>query len=256
VTAPPLGATLAPIHESESLPPRGEARRPLEPERLEARRRAHGMLGLAGAIVLFAGDMLLYGSWGAGRPFVRRLPEIAAGMSTARLFAGGALGPIGALLMIAGFRHVAANVREGWPRAARLMFVGFAVLMAGAGAFHALWTPYLLTLRLAAAEPDALEPLRAALRSYMTVTYAVAAVPGYVACGVLLVAVLSGRTRYPRWTALLNPGLLTAGSGLTLWIPAPLGAVFRGGYLSLAMALFFAVSLATTWRLRAVATPR
>jgi uncharacterized protein DUF6796 len=220
------------------------------PPKPDTESRVFGVLGLVGAALLLCGDMLLYGHLGDGASFMKRLPEVAARASLARLFAGGALGPIGAALVTAGFWHVHLQVRPAWPRASRAMFAGFAVLMVGAGAFHALWTAYLLALRFAASTPSVLEPLRLALRSYMTTLYAVSAVPGYVACGVLLVAVASGRSRYPRWAAPINPGLLALAAEVTLWAPAPWGALAYGGSLSLTLALFFAVSLALTRRRR------
>lgn len=216
------------------------------PSRPEAASGVFGLLGIAGAAVFLCGDLLLYGHLGDGQGFVRRLPDVAANLSLTRLFVGGALGPIGAVLVAAGFWHVHLQVRPSWPRAAGVMFAGFALLSAGAGAFHALWTVYLLVLRFAAGTPAVLEPLSSALRSYASTLAAVSVVPGVIACGVLLAAVLSGRTRYPRWAAPINPGLLALASGLAGWAPAPWGALARGGFLSLVLLVFFAVSVVLT----------
>lgn len=204
-----------------------------------------GLMGVAGAAILFAGDQLLYGHWGAGAGFVRRLPEVAASASLARLFAGGALGPIGAALMAAGFWHVHLEVRPVWPRASRVLFAGFALMAAGAAAFHAVWTDRMLVFRFAA-DVDIFKPLATALGSYMALLFAVAALPGYVASGVLLAAVLTGRTRYPRWSAPINPGVLALLSGATIWAPAPWGAPLRGGSLSLMLLVFFVASVLLT----------
>ena len=230
-----------PAVDSPRVPPHAAL-----PPKADNPSRIFGVMGLVGASLLLCGDLLLYGHLGDGASFVRRLPEIATRAPLGRLYIGGALGPIGAVLVAAGFWHVHLEVRPSWPRASRAMFAGFAVLMAGAGAFHALWTAYMLALRFAASTPSVLDPLLIAIRSYMSTLFAVSGLPGYAACGVLLVAVLSGRTRYPRWSAPINPGLLSLASGVTLFAPAPWGALARGGFLSLTLMLFFAVSLALT----------
>lgn len=87
-----------------------------------------------------------------------------------------------------------------------------------------------------------------ALSSYASFTYTVSAVPGYLAGPVLLILVLTGRTNYPRWTAVMNPGLLIVLSPFFSGFPAPLGAVVAGGYVNLVFVLFFVVSIITTWK--------
>ena len=204
-----------------------------------------GLVGVAGAALLFAGDMLLYGHAGSGDGFLRRLPTVASGKSPGRLFAGGALGPIGAVLIAAGFWHVFLEVRSAFRRGSRVLFAGFAFMSAGAAAFHATWTVRMLLYRFSIT-PDALTPAQMSLGLYMGLLFAITAVPGYVASGVLLAAVLSGRTRYPRWSAPINPGVLALFSGVTIWAPAPWGAPLRGGFLSLMLLVFFVTSVLLT----------
>jgi hypothetical protein len=63
----------------------------------------------------------------------------------------------------------------------------------------------------------------------------------------LLGLVLLGKTWYPRWTALANPAVLMLLSPLADRTPAPFGAVLSGGFTNLSIAVFFLVSLCTTW---------
>jgi hypothetical protein len=66
--------------------------------------------------------------------------------------------------------------------------------------------------------------------------------------GVLLIGlVLTRNAWYPRWTAFVNPGLLILLSPLTAKIPSPLGSILVGSSANLSIALFFLVSVATTW---------
>jgi len=78
--------------------------------------------------------------------------------------------------------------------------------------------------------------------------YNLGAAPGYLGAVLLLGLVLLGKTWYPRWTALANPAVLVVLSPLADRAPAPLGAVLSGGFTNLSIALFFLVSVLTTWK--------
>ena len=64
----------------------------------------------------------------------------------------------------------------------------------------------------------------------------------------LLGLVALGKTWYPRWTVLANPAALLLLSPLADKVPAPVGAILIGGFTNLAIAVFFLVSVLTTWR--------
>jgi hypothetical protein len=63
----------------------------------------------------------------------------------------------------------------------------------------------------------------------------------------LLLVVLFGRTNYQRWTVLANFGLLSLLEPLASRVPSPLGAVLVGGFTNLSVAVFFLVSVLSTW---------
>jgi hypothetical protein len=207
-----------------------------------------GLLGLLGAVLLFAGDMLLYGHFGSGSGFKEGERIVALLAPLLRLYLGGLLGPLCATLYLVGFWHVYQNVSSHAPWAARLVAICFSVVMVIGGAYHALWATRQLAMRFSEQAPAVQSELSKAIGQYMGLTFAVAAVPFVAASLALLIVVLTGRSNYPRWTALVNPGLLMVFKPLTAYVPGPLGAVIWGGHFNLVFCLFFAVSLATTWR--------
>ncbi|HWX24822.1 MAG TPA: hypothetical protein VN083_07255, partial [Vicinamibacteria bacterium] len=77
--------------------------------------------------------------------------------------------------------------------------------------------------------------------------YDLGSTPGYIGATLLLGLVLWGRTSYSRWTAFANPAVLILLSPLAESAPAPWGAVLVGGFTNLSIAIFFLVSISTTW---------
>jgi len=120
-------------------------------------------------------------------------------------------------------------------------------MMVAGSAVHALWVPRGLATRyelpLTAHAPE----LFAALQRYWELAYDLAAVPAYMGAILLLLVVLFGRTNYQRWTVLANFGLLSLLEPLASRVPSPLGAVLVGGFTNLSVAVFFLVSVLSTW---------
>jgi hypothetical protein len=210
-------------------------------------RRLAGLAGLFGALLFFCGDMLFYGHFGAGATFHDGMQRVVQQASLTRLFTGGLLGPIAAALCIIGFWHVGANVTPRSPLLGRVIFYSLAGMMVVGSAVHALWVPRGLATKyeipLRAYAPD----LFVALRRYWEVAYDLAAVPAYIGAVLLLFAVLFKRSVYPRWTILANFGLLSLLEPLATHVPAPLGAIVVGGFTNLSIAVFFLVSVLSTW---------
>jgi hypothetical protein len=216
------------------------------PEPSRKTRRLAGLLGVSGALLFFAGDMLFYGHLGPGATFRDGMLATVRQASPARLFAGGLVGPVAACLCMVGFWHVAANVR-GLPGWRQIVFASFSILMVSGSAIHTLWTAKGLALKYCSGEAGPCGDLLPAINSYWSLVYDLGVVPGFVGAFLLLVLVLSGRTWYPKWTVIVNPALLTLAEPLVDRIPAPIGAVLVGGSTNLSIALFFLVSTWTTW---------
>ena len=214
--------------------------------RSRAIHRLAGMAGLAGALLFFCGDMLFYGHIGAGATFHEGMLRVVREAPVARLFIGGLVGPPAACLCIIGFWHVRRNITPRSPLFGRLVFYSLAAMMVVGSAVHALWVPRGLATRyelLGAHAPE----LFAALRRYWELAYDLAAVPAYVGAILLLLAVLLGKSIYPRWTALANFGLLSLLAPLASAVPSPFGAILVGGFTNLCIATFFLVSIVSTW---------
>lgn len=212
-------------------------------------RRLAGVAGLYGALLFFAGDMLFYGHWGSGAGFHQGMIETVSNASLARLYAGGLVGPVAACLCIVGFWHVYLNVRPAQARIGQVMLVAFFLLMVFGSAIHTLWTTRGLAIKYCYGDDDvACRALIQAVNSYWDLAYNLGAAPGYLGAVLLLGLVLLGKTWYPRWMALANPAVLVVLSPLADRAPAPLGAVLSGGATNLSIALFFLVSVLTTWK--------
>ena len=212
------------------------------------RTRPAAGLGILGALLLFAGDMLLLGHWGAAADFRAGMLELIRSAPVERIWAGGLLGPVAGALLVAGFWQVCQGVKvpAGW--AARAMFGLFLLFAVGLAAIHSVWAVFELLIRscvdgAAGGAPAACQAQADAVQAYMRVSLLGLAVPGAVASVILAVLVLRGRTQWPRWAVLANPlvlvaVLLPAFAGA----PAPIGAVLLGGSASILLLVFFVVA--------------
>src|ERR1700676_1483299 len=211
-------------------------------------RRFAGAAGVLGALLFFAGDMLFYGHLGPGASFHDSMLATVTNASLAQLFAGGLVGPVAACLCIVGFWHVYLNVRPSAARIGQVMFAAFFALMVFGSAVHTLWTAKGLALKYCYGDDDVgCRALLQATNSYWNLAYNIGAVPGYAGALLLIALVLFGKTWYPKWTVLANPAALMLLSPLAGKAPAPFGAILAGGFTNLAIAIFFLVSLWTTW---------
>jgi len=127
------------------------------------------------------------------------------------------------------------------------MFALFAVLMVAGSAVHTLWTARGLAIKYCYGQSAPCADLLEAVKSYWNLAYNLGAVPGYLAALLLLGLVLFGKTYYPRWTVLANPAILLLLSPLVDRLPSPFGAILSGGFTNLSIAVFFVVSVLTTW---------
>jgi hypothetical protein len=130
-----------------------------------------------------------------------------------------------------------------------MMLAAFAVLMVAGSAIHTLWATRGLAVKFCYGDDDL--GCRAVLRQsiqYWNLAYYLGAVRGFVAFVLLFGLVLFEKSCYPRWTVLVNPAVLLLLSPVADRMPAPLGAILSGGFTNLSIALFFAVSLWTTWQ--------
>jgi hypothetical protein len=210
-------------------------------------RRLAGVAGLFGTLLFFAGDMLFY-HLGSGAGFHDGMIATVRNASLARLFAGGLVGPVAACLCIVGFWDVYLNVPPSAARIGQVMLGAFFVLMVFGSAIHTLWTAKGLAIKYCFGNDDAgCRALLQTTNDYWNLAYNIGATPGYVGALLLIALILLGKTWYPKWTVLANPAALMLLSPLADRVPAPFGAVLTGGFTNLTIAIFFLVSLWTTW---------
>jgi hypothetical protein len=213
----------------------------------ETANRLTGLAGVAGALLFFGGDMLFYGHWGPGAKFHESMLQVLREGSLPRLFAGGLVGPVAACLCLVGCWHVRRNVISRSPLVGRIAFLALAATMVIGSAVHALWVPRGLAMKYSDALAGVAPELIAALKNYWYFAYQMAEMPAYLAAILLLILVLSGKSQYPRWTVLANFGVLSLLAPLAERVPSPFGAVLVGGFTNLSIAVFFLVSVMSTW---------
>jgi hypothetical protein len=200
--------------------------------------------GLVGALLMFAGDMLLYGHFGSGANFISRYKTVIEEASALRLYIAGALGPIAAIFYLIGARHLHLRLAPAKPFLRVVTSFAFVATFVIAGAVHAVWAAYALVLR-GAAHGQASVDLQTVVGDYLQLLFRIAEVVGYPAALLLFILVLTRQTAYPRWSAVLNPGLLMLASPLMTFLPGPIGAPVVGGFFNLSFVVFLVLSLAT-----------
>lgn len=209
-------------------------------------------MGILGALLLFAGDMLLLGHFGSAADFRAGMLETIRSAPLARIWAGGLMGPIAGALLVAGFWQVCQSVQEPKGRAARAMWGLFVLFAVGMAAIHSVWAVFELVIQSCGSADGtatvACQALAASVQGYMRLSLLALAVPGAIASVILAVLVLGGRTHLPRWTVVANPLLLVAVLlPAFATAPAPIGAVLLGGSASILLLVFFAVAQGSTW---------
>lgn len=213
-------------------------------------------MGIWGAVLLLAGDMLLLGHWGAAADFRAGMLELVRSAPVARIWAGGLLGPVAGALLVVGFWQVCQGVQVPAGRAARAMLGLFMLFAVGLAAIHSVWAVFELLLRTcvdgaAGGAPAACQAQAEAVQAYMRLSLLGLAVPGAMASLVLAVLVLRGRTPWPRWAVLANPlPLVVVLLPAFAAAPAPIGAVLLGGSASLLLLVFFVVAHASARSVR------
>jgi hypothetical protein len=205
--------------------------------------RTLGLIGLGAAILMFVGDMCLYGHFGSGSDAVSKV--VIANESDTRIVIGGFIGPIAAILYCVGFFSVYLMIAPRSRIFAIVLAGGAAATMAIGGTYHAMWSirAFLIKAGLSSGEYQALYDQ---IRDYTLLFYNTMLAIAAVVSLLLLFVVLSGRSLYPKWSVVVNPGILLLFRPLADLIPAPLGAIVSGGYLNLVFVVFFAVSVVVT----------
>ena len=211
-------------------------------------KRYFGLIGILGSLLLFIGDMFLYGNFGNASEFTENIQIVAQNASHIRLFIGGILGPAGAMLYIAGFWHIYLNTKSNNPLLAAIIFICFTCMMSFGGAYHTIWTVRMLHLKYALVSVGNTGLFLSSFNLFLDTIFYVSLSVGYIGVVFLVILILWRKSLYPRWIVLTNPGITLLLAPLIKRVPYPFGSILFGGYINIVFFIFLTCSVITTWK--------
>ena len=197
------------------------------------------IVGLVGAILMFAGDMVLYYNKEdyVGATTLEPIVAIMKKESRRRLYIGGLLGPVAAFFYCVGYYHLVLMVKEefqilGWI----CFFINCFAIICG-GAYHSHFAYLGLIGRYDSKE--ALEEVSKFMNVQKTVAF------GAQAIGFLMMAIfiLLKWTVFPRWMFFVTPGILFLLVPVTRKLPKGLHMIISGGWTNLISVIYYGVAL-------------
>ncbi len=196
-------------------------------------------LGILGATLMYAGDMLFYGEPSNTNLTQEGLVAVMRGMQPARLMAGGALGPLSGILYGIGFYGVGRLVRDEHRKLRGTIVLLFCLALAYGGAYHSHY-PNLAFSSLAAGSE-----VFQVTSGYVTLLTMGAVAPMALASVLFLYAVLLGKTTCRKAVALLSPLPLMLLYVPLQMLPPPFLTLLTGGWNNLLFIIFFLACLKT-----------
>lgn len=210
-------------------------------------KRYYGAIGILGSILLFVGDMFLFGHFGNAIEFDHNIEIVAQHASQTRLFIGGILGPLGAMLSVFGFWHIHLNTKKSSPLISLIIFISLTCMMFFGGSYHTIWTVRMLLFKYPLSAVDNATLFISSFNTFLTTIFIITVAVGYVGGLLLAILILLRKSIYPRWTVLITPGILLLFAPLVKHISSPIGSVVFGGYLNLVFFIFLTCSVIFTW---------
>jgi hypothetical protein len=205
--------------------------------------RILALIGLGAALLMFVGDMCLYGHFGSGNDAISKV--VISNESDTSIVVGGFIGPFATILYCLGFFSVYSMISPRSRMLAIMVTGGAVVVMVVGGTYHAMWSIRAFLIKAGLSSGD-YQGLYNQIKDYMSLFYNTMFAGAEVVSLLLLFTVLSGKSLYPRWCVVVNPGILFLLRPLADFMPAPLGAIVTGGYLNLVFVLFFSVNIMVT----------
>ena len=167
-------------------------------------------IGLAGALLMFAGDMLLYYTpedfacdpKSSAEEKINAIIDVMKGLPARRVMAGGMIGPSAAFLYCVGFYHIVLMTCEQAHTLAMAAFLlsCFGIITGGAYHSHCAYLGLLGDDR----NRDALNAAKKYFQKLPLILYAGEGL-GFL---LLIFLIVTGRTVLPWWMFLLSPGML------------------------------------------------
>ncbi len=204
-------------------------------------------VGLAGALLMFAGDMLLYytpedfacGPKSSEEEKMNAIVDVMKGLSTRRVMAGGMVGPIAAFLYCVGFYHIVLMTNEQTHTLAMAAFLlsCFGIITGGAYHSHCAYLGLLGDDR----NRDALNIAMKYFQKMPLILYTGEGL-GFL---LLIFLILTGKTVLPRWMFLLSPGILYLLKPAVGRLPKGIRIIVSGGWTNLISVIYYAAVLIT-----------
>lgn len=227
--------------------------------------RLAGLAGILGAICWIIGDALIVGgnATPADYPLLMKdyADRIAFGAlaetlssSETRLAAGALIANIAIPLYLAGSWHFYRGVKPAGKFTAGLVFAllvcGNAWSPLGHAAFYFIAMVYKTVMVVPETAHGALLELGDRFHRVLMIAWLLPIVTLALGLVALAVAIVRGRTLYPRWAAaVLNPVTLMAiGIALPYLLPEPMRTWLHGAGINIGWLLAYALSTALLWR--------
>ena len=202
-------------------------------------------VGLAGALLMFAGDMLLYytpedflyGPKSSKAEKIEAIIDVMKRLPAKRVMAAGMIGPIAAFLYCVGFYHIVCISNEQSHALAMASFLLSCFGIITGGAYHS-HCAYLGLL----GEDKYREALHIVSKYFQKLPLILYAGEG-AGFLLLLVLIVTGNTLLPRWMFLISPGVLFLLKPIVGRLPKGIRIIVSGGWTNLISVIYYAALL-------------
>ena len=202
-------------------------------------------VGLIGALLMFAGDMLLYytpedfncGPKSSSKEKINAIIDVMKKLPARRVMAGGMIGPVAAFLYCIGFYHVVLMTNDQSHALAMAAFLLSCLGIITGGTYHS-HCAYLGLLGDDRSR-DALNTVMKYFQKLPLILYAGEGI-GFV---LLVFLIVTGNTVLPRWMFLLSPGVLFLLKPVVGRLPKGIRIIVSGGWTNLISVIYYAAVL-------------
>lgn len=194
-------------------------------------------VGLAGAFLMFLGDMILYYDKNDydDKDTLNNIIAIMKKVSKLRLHIGGVLGPISAFLYCIGFYHIVLISKEKYLTLAFIIFFINVLGIICGGAYHSHCAYLGLLSRYE--NKEIFDEFLQYLKFQAKITYLLMGI-GAIS---LLFMFLLNFTIFPRWIFLFTPMLLMSLTPLVGKLPKGIHMIIRGGWTNFVYVIYYLI---------------
>ena len=202
-------------------------------------------IGIAGALLMFAGDMLLYytpedfnySAKSSSEEKINAIIDVMKRLPAKRVMAGGMIGPVAAFLYCVGFYHIVLITGEQSHALAIAAFLLSCFGIIAGGGYHS----HCVYLGLLGDDKnrDALNTVMKYFQKLPLILYAGEGI-GFL---LLIILIATGKTVLPRWMFLLSPGILFLLKPIVGRLPKGIRIIVSGGWTNLISVIYYAAVL-------------